>query len=114
MAQQATIIAPENRPGNVKFEKIYNRAKDKDVASVVLRVGGTILCMDDGDVMHALTADEVIDCCEQGCVVRGVSGGFYRPVYWNVSGGVATVVCLDNSGTSGALAAKVFTSYQPS
>ena len=104
----ASIVAPENRPGNVKFEKIYNRAKDKDVAVVVLGVNGTTLCIDD---IHALTAKEVRDCCEQGCIVYARES-FYRPVYWNVSGGVATVVCLDNSGTSGALAAKVFTSYQ--
>ena len=103
------LVAPENRPGNVKFEKIWNRAKDKDVAAVVLNVNGTTLCMMDD--RHALTADEVIDCCEQGCVVR-VAAGFYRPVFWIENGGVATVVCLDNSGSSGALAAKVFTSYQ--
>ena len=102
------LVAPENRPGNVKFEKIWNRAKDCDVASVVLHVNGTTLCM---DKKHALTADEVVDCCEQGCIVQA-SGGFYRPVYWKEAGGVVTVVCLDNSGTSGALAAKVFTSYQ--
>lgn len=106
----ASIVAPENRPGNVKFEKIWNRAKDKDVAVVVLGVNGTTLCIDD---IHALTAKEVLDCCEQGCVVK-VSGGFYRPVYWKENGGVVTVVCLDNSGSSGALAAKVFTSYQAS
>lgn len=104
----SAIVAPENRPGNVKFEKIWNRAKDKDVAVVVLGVNGTTLCIDD---IHALTAKEVLDCCEQGCVVK-VSGGFYRPVYWKENGGVVTVVCLDNSGSSGALAAKVFTSYQ--
>ena len=114
MAVKRTIIAPENRPGNVKFEKIWNRAKDCDVASVVLHAVGTTLCMDNKkDVGHALTADEVIDCCEQGCVVKA-SGGFYRPVYWKENGGVTTVVCLDNSGTSDALAAKVFTSYQAS
>lgn len=109
MAAQA-LVAPENRPGNVKFEKIWNRAKDKDVAVVVLGVNGTTLCIDD---THALTAKEVLDCCEHGCVVKA-SGGFYRPVYWKEAGGVVTVVCLDNSGTSGALAAKVFTSYQAS
>ena len=102
------LVAPENRPGNVKFEKIWNRAKDKDVAVVVLGVNGTTLCIDGH---HALTAKEVLDCCEQGCVVQ-VSGGVYRPVYWKENGGVVTVVCLDNSGSSGALAAKVFTSYQ--
>lgn len=102
------LVTPENRPGNVKFKKIYNRAKDKDVAAVVLETHGTILYIA-GD--YALTADEVIDCCEQGCIVNA-SGGFYRPVYWKENGGVATVVCLDNSGSSGALAAKVFTSYQ--
>lgn len=109
MAQQS-LIAPKDRPGNVNFQKVYNRAKDKDVAVVMLKVDGTTLCMDDH---HALTAEEVRDCCEQGCVVQ-VSGGFYRPVYWKENGGVVTVVCLDNSGTSGALAAKVFTSYQAS
>lgn len=109
MAQQS-LIAPKDRPGNVNFQKVYNRAKDKDVAVVMLKVDGTTLCMDDH---HALTAEEVRDCCEQGCVVQ-VSGGFYRPVYWKENGGIVTVVCLDNSGTSGALAAKVFTSYQAS
>lgn len=109
MAQQS-LIAPAERPGNVNFQKIYNRAKDKDVAVVWLEVNGTTLCM---DKHHALTVDEVLDCCMQGCIVHA-DDGFYRPVYWKVSGGVATVVCLDNSGTSGALAAKVFTSYQAS
>ena len=104
------LIAPENRPGNVNFQKVYNRAKDKDVAVVRLGVNGTTLCIDD---RHALTAKEVLDCCEQGCVVQA-SGGFYRPVYWKDTGDVVTVVCLDNTGTSGALAAKVFTSYQAS
>lgn len=108
MAMSDPIIAPENRPGNVHFQKIYNRAKDKDVAVVRLEVNDTTLCM---DKHHALTADEVIDCCVQGCIVD-VGDACYRPVYWKVSGGVATVVCLDNSGSSGALAAKVFTSYQ--
>lgn len=109
MAQQATVIAPENRPGNVKFEKIYNRAKDKDVASVVLRVRGTILCMDDGlDVMHALTADEVVDCCKHGCIIEK-SGVYYRPASWVVSGNVASVHCTDFSGSTPALI--TFTSY---
>ena len=102
------LVAPENRPGNVKFKKVWNRAKDKDVAVVVLDVNGTTLCVDSP---YALTAKEVLDCCEQGCIVQD-SGGFYRPVFWKENGGVATVVCLDNSGSSGALAAKVFTSYQ--
>ena len=106
----ASIVAPENRPGNVKFKKIYNRAKDKDVAVVVLGVNGTTLCIDD---IHALTAKEVRDCCEQGCVVRS-AGGLSRPVFWKDDGNVVTVACLDNSGTSGALIAKVFTSYQAS
>lgn len=106
----ATLVAPANRPGNVKFKKIYNRAKDKDVAVVVLGVNGTTLCIDD---THALTAKEVRDCCEQGCIVQA-SGGFYRPVFWKDTGDVVTVVCLDNTGSSGALAAKVFTSYQAS
>ena len=110
MSQTVTVIAPENRPGNVKFEKIWNRAKDKDVALVVLGVNGATLCIDD---IHALTAKEVLDCCEQGCVVKA-AGGFYRPIYWKEANDVATVVCLDNSGTSGALAAKVFHSYEPS
>ena len=85
-------------------------AKDKDVAEVVLGVNGITLCIDD---CHALTAKEVRDCCEQGCIVQA-SGGFYRPVFWKDTGDVVTVVCLDNTGSSGALAAKVFTSYQAS
>ena len=104
------LVAPENRPGNVKFEKIWNRAKDKDVAVVVLDVNGTTLCTDGH---YALTAKEVSDCCEQGCVVR-VSGGLSRPVFWKDTGDVVTVVCLDNSGNANALATKVFTSYQAS
>lgn len=103
-----SIVAPENRPGGVKFEKIYNRAKDKDVAVVTLGVNGTTLCMDD---RHALTAKEVRDCCEQGCVVE-TAGGLSRPVFWKDDGNVVTVVCLDNSGDANTLATKVFTSYQ--
>ena len=103
-----SLIAPENRPGNVKFEKIWNRAKDCDVASVVLRVNATTLCM---DKRHALTAYEVVDCCKHGCIIEK-GGVYYRPVSWAVSGDVATVVCLDNTGSSGALTTKVFTSYQ--
>ena len=103
-----SIVAPENRPGGVKFKKIYNRAKDKDVAEVVLGVNRTILCIDD---RHALTAKEVRDCCEQGCVVQ-TAGGLSRPVFWKDDGNVVTVVCLDNSGNANTLATKVFTSYQ--
>lgn len=105
------VVAPANRSGNVNFQKIYNRAKDKDVAAILLHVNGTTLCIDD---RHALTAKEVRDCCEQGCIVEGKNEFYYRPVYWKEADGVATVVCLDNSGTSGALATKVFTSYQAS
>lgn len=109
MAQQATVIAPENRPGNVKFEKIWNRAKDCDVASVVLHANGTILCMDDGlDVMHALTADEVVDCCKHGCIIE--KGDIYfRPSYWAVISDVARVGCID--GSTGTVKALTFTSY---
>ena len=108
MAQQATVIAPENRPGNVKFEKIWNRAKDCDVASVLLHANKTILCMDGGFVMHALTADEVVDCCKHGCIIEK-SGVYYRPISWVVSGNVASVHCTDFSGGSPALL--TFTSY---
>lgn len=111
MAMSSPLIAPNDRPGNVKFEKIYNRAKDKDVASVVLRVHGTTLCI--GEEAYALTAKEVLDCCEQGCVVW-ISGGLSRPVFWKDDGDVVTVVCLDNSGSGNTLATKVFTSYQAS
>ena len=107
MAQQS-LIAPKDRPGNVNFQKVYNRAKDKDVAVVMLKVDGTTLCMDDH---HALTAEEVRDCCEQGCVVQ-TAGGLSRPVFWKDNGDVVTVVCLDNSGNANTLATKVFTSYQ--
>lgn len=109
MSQTATIIAPENRPGNVKFEKIWNRAKDCDVASVVLHSRGTILCMDVGlDVMHALTADEVVDCCKHGCIIEK-SGVYYRPASWVVSENVASVHCINFS--SGSPALLTFTSY---
>ena len=109
MSQTATIIAPENRPGNVKFEKIWNRAKDCDVASVVLHSNGTILCMDDGElVRHALTADEVVDCCKHGCIIEK-SGVYYRPASWVVSGNVASVHCTDFSGSTPVLL--TFTSY---
>ena len=93
MAQQATVIAPEDRPAGIKFEKIWNRAKDKDVAVVVLHVSGTTLCMDD---RHALTADEVIDCCKHGCIVE-VDGVYFRPVSWGVEGDVAGVKCITAS-----------------
>ena len=109
MAQHTTVIAPENRPGNVKFEKIWNRAKDCDVASVVLHAFGTTLCMDDGvDVAHALTADEVVDCCKHGCIIEK-GDIYYQPVSWAVSGGVASVHCTDFS--SGSPALLTFTSY---
>ena len=104
------LVAPENRPGNVKFEKIWNRAKDKDVAVVVLDVNGTTLCTDG---RYALTAKEVSDCCEQGCVVRS-AGGLSRPVFWEDDGNVVTVMCFDNSGNANTPAAKFFTSYQAS
>ena len=109
MATKPTVIAPENRPGNVKFEKIWNRAKDCDVASVLLYVNGTTLCMDAGRrVMHALSADEVVDCCEHGCVIKK-GDIYYRPVSWAVSSGVASVHCTDFSGGTPALL--TFTSY---
>ena len=106
MAQQATVIAPENRPDNVKFEKIWNRAKDCDVAFVLLHAHKTILCMDDGwRVVHALSADEVVDCCEHGCVIEK-GGIYYRPVSWAIEGDVAYVSCVGNTSTP-----LTFTSY---
>ena len=87
------IVAPENRPGNVKFEKIWNRAKDCDVASVLLYTNGTILCMDNGTrVVHALSADEVVDCCEHGCVIEK-GGIYYRPVSWAEASFACFVIC---------------------
>lgn len=108
MTNASVMISPGNRPEGIDFEKIWNRAKDKDVAVVILYgINGT-LCIDSKH--HALSADEVIDCCVQGCIVN-IDGEYYRPVYWTADSGVATVLGIDNSGTSGALAAKVFTSY---
>ena len=109
MAEKPTVIAPEDRPDNVKFEKIWNRAKDKDVAVVVLHVSGTTLCMDDGGrVVHALSADEVVDCCEHGCVIKK-GDIYYRPSYWAVISNVARVGCID--GSSGTVTELTFTSY---
>ena len=109
MGHQATVIAPENRPDNVKFEKIWNRAKDCDVASVLLYANRTILCMDNGGrVVHALSADEVVDCCEHGCVIEK-GGIYYRPSYWSVISDVAHVGCID--GSSGTITVLTFTSY---
>lgn len=104
----ASIVAPEYRPGNVKFEKIWNRAKDKDVAVVVLGVNGTTLCIDG---RHALTAKEVIDCCKHGCLIRA-DGGYYWPVFLMVEGDVAKVKCISDSSSTPIL--KTFTSYQAS
>lgn len=107
MAKTSSIIAPKNRPGNVKFEKIWNRAKDCDVASVVLHNNGGTLCMDD---MHALTADEVVDCCKHGCIIEA-EGVYYRPVFWGVEGDVAGVKCIKASSDDTPLL-RTFTSYQ--
>ena len=107
MATTSSIIAPKNRPGNVKFERIWNRAKDCDVASVVLHNNGGTLCMDS---KHALTADEVIDCCKHGCIIEA-EGVYYRPVLWAVSGGVASVKCIMPS-SSGTPLLRAFDSYR--
>ena len=107
MATTSSIIAPENRPGNVKFEKIWNRAKDCDVASVVLHNNGGTLCMDD---MHALTADEVVDCCKHGCIIEA-EGVYYRPVCWMVEGDVAGVKCIRTS-SGDTLLLRTFYSYR--
>ena len=99
------IVAPANRPGGVSFEKIWNRAKDCDVAFVVLHANNNVLCMDD---RHALTADEVVDCCKHGCIIEK-SGVYYRPASWGVSSDVASVHCTNfSSGTPTLL---TFTSY---
>ena len=106
MAQNATVIAPVNRPSGVNFKKIWNHAKDCDVASVLLHTSGTILCMDGGArVRHALSADEVVDCCEHGCIIEK-GGVYYRPVFWAIEGDVAYVSCIGNSSTP-----LTFTSY---
>ena len=107
MATTSSIIAPKNRPGNVKFEKIWNRAKDCDVASVVLHKNGGTRCIDS---KHALTADEVIDCCKHGCIIEA-EGVYYRPVLWAVSGGVASVKCIIPS-SSGTPLLRAFDSYR--
>lgn len=106
MSMSSPLIAPKNRPGNVKFEKIWNRAKDCDVASVVLHSNSEVLCMDD---RHALTADEVIDCCKHGCIIES-EGVYYRPAFWAVKGDVATVQCIGVS--SGTPVLKPFGSYR--
>lgn len=109
MAQNATVIAPVNRPSGVNFKKIWNHAKDCDVASVLLHTSGTILCMDSGArVRHALSADEVVDCCEHGCIIEK-GDVYYRPVSWVVSENVASVHCINFS--SGSPALLTFTSY---
>lgn len=107
MATTSSIIAPENRPDNVKFDKIWNRAKDCDVASVVLHNNGGTLCMDD---KHALTADEVVDCCKHGCIIEA-EGVYYRPVFWAVEGDVAVVKCIRGSSGDTPLL-RTFQSYQ--
>ena len=94
MAEKPTVIAPENRPDNVKFEKIWNRAKDCDVAAVLLHANvNGLLCIDG---THALTADEVVDCCKHGCIIE-VDGAYFRPVFWMVEGDVAKVKCITAS-----------------
>lgn len=102
------IVTPENRPDNVKFEKIWNRAKDCDVASVVLHANNRFLCMDD---RHTLTADEVIDCYKHGCIIEA-NGVYYRPVSLEVKGNAAGVRCIDCS--SDPPTRLTFTSYYPS
>ena len=106
-----TVIAPENRPAGIKFEKVWNRAKDCDVASVVLHANNNVLCMDD---RHALTADEVVDCCKHGCIIEA-DGMYYRPVSWGVkvNAGVvmAGVGCID--GLSNTSTPHKFFSYTP-
>ena len=104
MVEKPTVIAPENRPDNVKFEKIWNRAKDCDVAAVLLHANvDGLLCIDG---THALTADEVIDCCKHGCIIEA-NGVYYRPVSWAVSvgdaggamAGVGCIKCLRHTPT---------------
>ena len=100
---QPTVIAPENRPAGIKFEKVWNRAKDCNVAAVLLHANiNGILCMDG---THALTADEVVDCCEQGCIIEADSM-YYRPVSWGVKvnagvvmAGVGCIDCLSHTPT---------------
>ena len=108
MAETPTAIAPKDRPDNVKFEKIWNRAKDKDVAAVLLHANNKFLCMDD---RHALTADEVVDCCKHGCMIEA-NGAYYWPVFWAVQGDVAGVRCM--GGTIEAPTYLTFTSYRES
>ena len=108
----ANPVAPKNRPDNVKFEKIWNRAKDCDVASVVLHSNKNTLCMDD---RHALTADEVVDCCKHGCIIES-NGMYYRPVSWMlkddaVAGVIAGVVCIDVDMVERKLSYEIFSSY---
>ena len=107
-----TVIAPENRPAGIKFEKIWNRAKDCDVAAVLLHANiNGILCMDG---RHALTADEVVDCCKHGCIIEA-DGMYYRPVSWGVrvNDGVvmAGVCCIDGLGNTST--PHTFVSYTP-
>ena len=102
--EKPTVIAPENRPDNVKFEKIWNRAKDCDVAAVLLHANvNGLLCMDD---RHVLTVDEVVDCCKHGCIIEA-NGVYYRPVSWGVRvnddgvviAGVGCIDCLSHTPT---------------
>ena len=104
MAEKPTVIAPEDRPAGIKFEKVWNRAKDCDVAAVLLHANvNGLLCMDD---RHVLTADEVVDCCKHGCIIEA-DGMYYRPVSWGVKvnddgavmAGVGCIDCLSHTPT---------------
>ena len=110
---QPTVIAPENRPAGIKFEKVWNRAKDCDVAAVLLHANvNGILCIDG---THALTADEVVDCCKHGCIIEA-NGFYYRPISWAVRvndagvviAGVGCIDCLSHTPTP-----HTFFSYTP-
>ena len=112
MAEKPTVIAPENRPAGIKFEKVWNRAKDCDVAAVLLHANvNGLLCIDG---RHALTADEVVDCCKHGCIIEA-NGIYYRPVSWAVrvtdDGVIAGVGCIDSLGNTSTQ--HKFLSYTP-
>lgn len=90
------------------MNKIWKRAKDEGVSAWLIYADSSNKLASDSAGKNLITPADAIDCFLNGGVIS-TSKGFYRPIYWKETAGALSVVCVDNSGSSGALAAVVFT-----
>lgn len=110
-ADMGSVIAPQDRPSDVRIRRVHNKAIDSDVALQridVIMLDDYVYCAcagptldaytrlqnNESSVLYPLSDEELIDACEQGCVFHDLFWEFqdvasgdvsiydFRPLSW--------------------------------